>query len=413
MTMTAATPMIMPSAVSAVRMAFRRSALTATTNVIRNDMPAPLRDAAALDGAVVAHQSVAERNHARAVFGDVRLVRHEDDGDAALDVEALEDAHHLDARLRVEIAGRLVGEQQRRVVSQRLSVADTLVLAAGALIGMVAKPVAEAYGLRRVGRALPPLRGGHLARVEQRELDVLDRGCAREQVEPLEHEADLRVAHVREVARRERRHVVPVQEVASGGRPIEAAEQMHERRLAGARRASERDELARRDIQRDAAQRLHLQLAEVVAFRQVTNRDDRVHRPAPPAAPGPEGPGLPATPAPAPRFAFAPPPRRPNGISGDVVLVCAVAPGWDIPVTTWSPSFRSPSTIAVIAPSVTPVRTRTGTNSPLRSTNTRPEDRGPDAPRSPSPAPLVPRTCEPANSEPCEPSAPCALPPAP
>src|SRR6267142_7173249 len=81
-TITAATPMIMPSAVSAVRIAFRRSALTATTNVIRNDMAAPLRDAAALDGAVVAHQSVAECNHARAVFGDVGLVRHEDDGDA-------------------------------------------------------------------------------------------------------------------------------------------------------------------------------------------------------------------------------------------------------------------------------------------------------------------------------------------
>src|SRR5258705_1771353 len=179
MTMTAATPMIMPSAVSAVRMAFRRSALTATTNVIRNDMAAPLRDAAALDGAVVAHQSVAECNHARAVFGDVGLVRHEDDGDAALDVEALEDAHHLDARLRVEIAGRLVGEQQRRVVHQRPRDGDTLLLAARELIPMVAKPIAEAYGLQRVGRALPPLRSGHLARVEQREFDVLDRRRAR------------------------------------------------------------------------------------------------------------------------------------------------------------------------------------------------------------------------------------------
>src|SRR5258705_13934259 len=151
MAMTAATAMSMPSAVSAGRMAFRRSALTATTNVIRNDMPAPLRDAAALDGAVVGHQSVAERNHARAVFGDVRLVRHEDDGDAALDVEALEDAHHLEARLRVEIAGRLVGEQQRRVVHQGPRDGDTLLLAAGELIRMVAKPVAEAYGLQRVG----------------------------------------------------------------------------------------------------------------------------------------------------------------------------------------------------------------------------------------------------------------------
>ena len=38
MTMTAATPMIMPSAVSAVRMAFRLSAFSATMNVIRRDM---------------------------------------------------------------------------------------------------------------------------------------------------------------------------------------------------------------------------------------------------------------------------------------------------------------------------------------------------------------------------------------
>src|SRR6185503_6480715 len=288
----AATPMIMPSAVSAVRMALRRSALTATTNVIRNDMAAPLRDAAALDGAVVAHQSVAERNHARAVLGDVGLVRHEDDGDAALDVEALEDAHHLDARLRVEIAGRLVGEQQRRVVHQRPRDGDALLLAAGELVRMVAEPVAETHGLQRLGGALPPIGSGGLARVEQRQLDVLDRGRARQQVEALEHEADLRVAH-----------------------------------------------------EREAAQRLHLHLAEVVGLRQVANGDDRVHRPAPRAPP--------AAPAPAPRF--APPPRRPNGISGDVVLGCAAAPGCDMPVTTWSPSFTSPSTIAVIAPSLTPV----------------------------------------------------------
>ena len=38
MTITAATPMIMPSAVSAVRIALRRSALTATMNVIKKDM---------------------------------------------------------------------------------------------------------------------------------------------------------------------------------------------------------------------------------------------------------------------------------------------------------------------------------------------------------------------------------------
>jgi hypothetical protein len=37
-TITAATPMIMPSAVSAVRIALRRSAFTAMRNVIKRDM---------------------------------------------------------------------------------------------------------------------------------------------------------------------------------------------------------------------------------------------------------------------------------------------------------------------------------------------------------------------------------------
>jgi hypothetical protein len=36
--MTAATPMIIPSAVSAVRMALRRKAFAAITNVMSNDM---------------------------------------------------------------------------------------------------------------------------------------------------------------------------------------------------------------------------------------------------------------------------------------------------------------------------------------------------------------------------------------
>ena len=41
MTMTAATPMIMPSAVSTVRMALRRSALSAIRIVIVRDMESP------------------------------------------------------------------------------------------------------------------------------------------------------------------------------------------------------------------------------------------------------------------------------------------------------------------------------------------------------------------------------------
>src|SRR6266545_7878751 len=51
--------------------------------------------AAMSDGAIAADKTVAECDDARRVLGDVMLVRHEHDADAALDVHPLKDAHHL------------------------------------------------------------------------------------------------------------------------------------------------------------------------------------------------------------------------------------------------------------------------------------------------------------------------------
>ena len=64
-----------------------------------------------LDRVVAHHAAVTEADDASAVLGDVVLVGDEQDRQIPLDVEALEDAHHLDARARVEIARRLVSQQ--------------------------------------------------------------------------------------------------------------------------------------------------------------------------------------------------------------------------------------------------------------------------------------------------------------
>ena len=92
--------------------------------------------------------AVPARDDARAVLGDVVLVRDQEHGDAALEVEPLEDAHHLDAGPRVEVAGRLVGEENRRVRDQRARDGDALLLAAGELIRMVIGAIAETDGRR-------------------------------------------------------------------------------------------------------------------------------------------------------------------------------------------------------------------------------------------------------------------------
>ena len=66
---------------------------------------------------VLGDLTVANRNHAMGVRRNVGFVGDDDDGVAGL-VQPGEQRHDLDAGLRVEVAGRFVGEQNRRVVDQ-------------------------------------------------------------------------------------------------------------------------------------------------------------------------------------------------------------------------------------------------------------------------------------------------------
>ena len=179
--------------------------------------------------------AVAEADDACPVLGDVVLVRDQQDGDALLGIQALKDAHHFDARSRVEVAGRLVGENQRRLIDQRARNRDALLLPARQLIRMMVRALAEAHRFQRGHGARVPLGRFHrLVRVEQRQLDVIERRGARQQVEPLKHEPDLVVAHFGELVAAELGDVASVEEILAARRMIEAAEDVHQRRLARA-----------------------------------------------------------------------------------------------------------------------------------------------------------------------------------
>src|SRR5687768_1023597 len=76
---------------------------------------------------LIAHDpAVAEADDAGAVLRDIHFVGDEHDRDAALTIEALEDVHDFDARARVEIARRLVGEDDRGVGDERSRDGDAL-----------------------------------------------------------------------------------------------------------------------------------------------------------------------------------------------------------------------------------------------------------------------------------------------
>ena len=70
------------------------------------------------------------------------------------------------------------------------------------------------------------------------------------------------------------RHLAAVEEVAARGRAIEAAEDVHQRRLARARGAHDGDELAPLDDERHVVERVHLDVAEPVDLADVVEQDE-------------------------------------------------------------------------------------------------------------------------------------------
>ena len=87
--------------------------------------------------AVVFDLAVADGDLARGVVRDGGIVRDQDDGLAELTIEAVELGEDFGAGRRIEIAGRLVGEQNFRLVDQGPGDGDTLLLPAGELRGRV------------------------------------------------------------------------------------------------------------------------------------------------------------------------------------------------------------------------------------------------------------------------------------
>ena len=139
---------------------------------------------------------------------------------------------------------------------------------------MVAGTVGQADCGQHVLGALVPL--GSLQRrtaVEQGQLHVVERRRARQQVEALEDETDLGIPHRRQFVLRHLRHILAVEEVLARRRPRQATDDVHERGLARTRGPGHRQELAARDLEVDATQRLDLVIADLVGADQVLRRD--------------------------------------------------------------------------------------------------------------------------------------------
>ena len=118
--------------------------------------------------------------------GQPRAVGHHQEAAAGSRHQIARQRQNLVGGRLVEIAGRLVGEQQQRLHRQRAADRDPLLLAAGQLLGIALQQAAEPQPLHQFAMPRGIVTAGN-ARLERQVIVDIQ---ARDQVELLEHQAE-------------------------------------------------------------------------------------------------------------------------------------------------------------------------------------------------------------------------------
>ena len=185
------------------------------------------------------------------------LVRREDHRHPGLGQPAHE-IQHVGDELRVECARDLVEQHQLRPHRQGARDRDALLLTAGEPVGELVRLLREPDLLEQLERDQPSLARAGAVHLPRRQHDVLEHRHVREEVVGLEDDADLAAQRVHvDVAVGD---LVAVDDDAALVDPLEQVDAAQERRLAGARRADQADDVVPLDLERHVVE--HAQVAE-------------------------------------------------------------------------------------------------------------------------------------------------------
>ena len=113
-----------------------------------------------------------------------------------------------------------------------------------------------------------------VARVQQRQFDVFKGGGPGQEVEALEHEADLLVADVGQLVAVQVVDMDAVQKIIAAAGIVQAAEDVQHGRFSRSGRAHDRHQFAGIDDQVDAFQGFDLDFAAVINFGHPLGADD-------------------------------------------------------------------------------------------------------------------------------------------
>ena len=223
----------------------------------------------------IRNQSVGNVDGAVGAGGHPGIVRHQQDGDA-LAVETPEHPQNLLPRPRIEVARRFIGQNERRVIHQRAGDGNPLLLAAGHLRRLMLLVRGQPYlGEQRLGQPLGLAAGGPPQGIVQGHEHVVQGRCPWQEVEALEDEAQLRRPHHGPLVGSQAAHLPAIEPVTARSWAIEAAQDVHERGLAGAGSPHQGYHFAVGDGQGDTLEHRHVHFAQTVGSRDVLQADER------------------------------------------------------------------------------------------------------------------------------------------
>ena len=179
-----------------------------------------------------------------------------DHDDHTIPGDLLEDVHNLYACLGVQCTGRLVRQNDVRIVDQCTGNGDTLHLSAGHLAGLFVELVAQSHILKRLLRPLFPIRLGN-AGERQRQFYVLQDGLVGNQVVTLKDKADGMVAVSVPVPIPEVPGRASVDDEVAPGVLIQSADDVQHGGLSAAGRPQNGDQFALAELQVDALEGVH------------------------------------------------------------------------------------------------------------------------------------------------------------
>src|SRR5712692_11059560 len=108
-------------------------------------------------------------------------MRHHDDSLSTLAMQALKLLHNLHAAVRIEVPRRFISQESLRLIDECAGDGDSLLLAAGKLVGHMVSSVLEANQPKHFPGALPPLPGRN-SRVQQGHRHVFQRAVSLEEI---------------------------------------------------------------------------------------------------------------------------------------------------------------------------------------------------------------------------------------